>query len=104
MTWAEKRDAELLADARLVILKELNAMPSGAANETLIDAALKTFGHRHMREWVREQLTEMEKLGAVKCQVMNEEGFVIAHITKLGIGHLERLTVIDGIAAPSKGV
>jgi hypothetical protein len=104
MTWAEKRDAELLADARLVILKELNAMPSGAANEAFIDAALKSFGHRYMRDWVRAQLTEMEKLGAVKCEAVTEEGFLIAHITKLGVGHLERLTVIEGIAVPSKGV
>jgi hypothetical protein len=103
-TWAEIRDAQLLADARLVILKELNHYPDGQANETLIDAALKTFGHRHMRDWVRERLAEMERLGAVKVSVMNEEGFMVAAITKLGVGHLERLTIIDGISAPSKGV
>lgn len=104
MTWAERRDAELLANARLVILKELNADPAGQAGENLIDAALRAFGHRHMREWVREQLTEMEKLGAVKVETVNDDGFMIAVITKRGIGHLERLTVIEGIAQPSKGV
>jgi hypothetical protein len=104
MTWAQQRDAELLADARLVILKELNAYPDGQASETLIDAALKAYSHRHLREWVREQLVAMEALGAVKVQIVNADGFIVAFITKRGVGHLERLTMIEGISVPSKGV
>ncbi|MGO4558310.1 VpaChn25_0724 family phage protein [Mesorhizobium sp. 2RAF21] len=87
------------ADARLVILKELARQPDGRLNETLVTAALDTFGYRRSREWVRTQLRKLEELGGVKCL---EAGTVlIASITRFGLDHVERRSVIDGVARPS---
>lgn len=88
-------------DARLVILKELARQPDGRLNETLITAALDTFGYRRSREWVRTQLRKLEELGAVTCV---EAGTVlVASLTRVGLDHVERRSVIDGVARPSPG-
>jgi hypothetical protein len=86
-------------DARLVILRALHLQTDGRLNETLLTAELDRFGHRRSREWVRTQLNKLAELGALK---VTEAGTVmIASITRSGVDHVERRSVIEGIARPS---
>jgi len=86
-------------DARLVILRALNAQVDGRLNETLLAAELDRFGYRRSREWVRTQLLKLAELGAVRNA---QAGTVmIASITRAGADHVERRSVIEGIARPS---
>lgn len=86
-------------DARLVILRELVKQTDGRLNETILLAVLDQFGHRRSRDWLRTQLRALAELGAV---VIREAGSVmVAQITRLGVDHVERRAVIEGIARPS---
>jgi repressor of nif and glnA expression len=86
-------------DARLIILKELALQTDGRLNETILTAALDAFGHNRSREWVRTEMRKLEELGAVR---LAEAGSVlVAAITRAGIDHVERRSVIEGIARPS---
>jgi len=89
----------VVADARLVILRALSKQVDGRLNEVLITAELDAFAHKRSREWVRTQLNKLEELGAV---VNVTQGTVmVASITRLGLAHVERREVIDGVARPS---
>lgn len=95
MTYEE----HLQADARLVILKELTRQPDGRLNEALMEKVLDAFGYRRSREWIRTQLRKLEEIGAVR---LIEAGTVlVASITRAGIDHVERRSVIEGVARPS---
>ncbi|WP_319519649.1 hypothetical protein [uncultured Martelella sp.] len=88
-------------DARLIMLKGLAREVDGALNETLLTALLRTFGHNRSRDYVRTQIRKLEELGAVTT---TEAGTVlIAAITRAGIDHVERRSVIEGIDRPSPG-
>lgn len=88
-------------NARLVILRALADQTDGTLNETLLVAVLDTFGHRRSRDWVRQQLRQLADVGGV---VVTEAGTVmIAEITRLGIDHVERRAVIEGVSRPSPG-
>jgi len=94
-------DLYLAGDARLVILKELARQPGGTLNETLIARVLDEYGHRRSRDWLRTQLHAMADVGAVK---ITEAGSVmIAEITRAGLDHVDRRSIIEGIARPSPG-
>lgn len=94
-------DAYLTEDARLVMLKELARQPDGTLNETILVRVLDSFGHRRSRDWLRTQLRAMADVGAVR---ITEAGSVmIAEITRAGLDHVERRSVIEGIARPSLG-
>jgi len=85
-------------DARLVILKSLLLSPSGQMNETLIDEALRRFGHNRTREWVRQQLRFLADQGAI---VLDEPcSVLVATITRAGLDHLERKAFIEGVKIP----
>ncbi|MBP1852698.1 hypothetical protein [Rhizobium halophytocola] len=89
-------------DARLIILKGLNDQTDGRLNESMLTTVLNTFGHNRSREWTRTQMLKLKELGAV---VIVQAGTVmIASITRAGVDHLERRSVIDGIAKPSPEV
>jgi len=92
-------EEHLAADARLVILRELAAQTAGRLNDTILTSVLDSFGHRRSREWVRTQIAKLEELGAV---TIAEAGTMrIAAITRAGLDHVERRSVIDGVARPS---
>lgn len=95
-------DEYLARDARLIILRGLAAETDGTMNETLLTMLLRTFGHNRSRDYVRTQIRKMEELGAVR---VTEAGSVlIASITRTGIDHVERRSIIEGIDRPSPGV
>lgn len=92
-------DEFLTHDARLVILRALSEQVDGRLNETILMAELDRFGHRRSREWLRTQILKLRELGAVTVQ---EAGSVmVPAITRLGLAHVERRELIDGIARPS---
>ena len=90
----------LAEDARLIILKELAAQIDGRMNEVGLVHVLDAFGIRRSREWVRTQILKLDELGAVHKQ---EVGTVlVAALTKAGRDHVDRRSVIDGVARPSE--
>jgi len=95
-------DAYLTYDARLIILRELHKQTDGRLNETLLTKTLDAFGHNRSREWVRTQLRKLAELDAVK--VTEISGIMVAGITRSGVDHVERRTVIEGVARPSPEV
>lgn len=88
-----------VADARLVILRELAKQTDGRLNETLLTVTLDTFGHRRSRDWVRNQIRKLEELGAVRVTEANT--MLIASITRVGMDHVERRSFIEGVGRPS---
>lgn len=94
-------DEFLTADARLVILRELNAQIDGRLNEALITRRLDDFGHNRSRDWVRTQLRFLADIGAVK--IAEAGSIMIASITRTGIDHVERRMVLEGVSRPSPG-
>jgi len=89
----------LEVDARLVMLRELAQMGDGTLNEIALTKVLDTFGYRRSRDWVRTQMRKLQELGAVKN---SEAGTVlVATITRAGLDHVERRSVIEGVAKPS---
>lgn len=92
-------DEEVARDARLCILKELSLQVDGRANEVSLTRVLDVFGIRRSREWVRSQLLKLSELGAVHT---TEAGTVmVAALTRYGRDHVDRRTIIDGVARPS---
>ncbi len=86
-------------DARLVILRGLNDQTDGRMNEALLTQLLLTFGHNRSREYVRTQLNKLKELDAVT--IVQAGTVMIASITRAGIDHVERRSIIEGIARPS---
>lgn len=86
-------------DARLIILRGLTEQVDGRLNETLLAALLQTFGHHRSRDWVRTQLLKLKELGAVT--IAQAGSIHVAAITRAGLDHVERRSIIDGIARPS---
>lgn len=94
-------DEHMTLDARLVILKELGNQTDGRLNEVLIEKVLDVFGHHRSREWIRTQMRKLEELGAVRIE---EAGTVlVARITRAGVDHVERRSVLEGVARPALG-
>ncbi len=86
-------------DARLCMLKELNRQTDGRLNEAMLTHVIAAYGHNRSREWVRTQFRKMAELGAIE---LHEVGAImIAEITRAGMDHVERRSVIEGIKRPS---
>ena len=86
-------------DARLVILKELAGQTDGRLNESVLVYALESFGHRASRDYVRTQLRKLAEVDAVR---IGEIGSVmVATLTRAGQDHVERRSILEGVARPS---
>ena len=95
-------DEHLTKDARLVILRELAKQTDNRLNETILTAVLDTFGHRRSRDWVRNQLRVLADIGAL---TITEVGSImIAELRRAGQDHVDRRTILEGVARPSLGV
>jgi hypothetical protein len=86
-------------DARLVILRGLNAQLDGRMNEALLTVLLETYGHHVSRDYVRTQLNKLRELGAVST--VQAGTVMIASITRAGVDHVDRRSIIEGINRPS---
>ena len=94
-------DVFLTEDARLVILRALAKETNNTLNESILTKILETFGHTRSREWVRTQIRKLEELGAVRVTIAGT--VAIASLTQAGLDHVERRSVIEGVARPSIG-
>lgn len=92
-------EEHLAADARLTILKALADETDGRLNEVLLSVHLDRGGYRKSREWLRTQLRALEDVNAIT--LMDAGSVMIAAITRAGVDHVERRTVIEGIARPA---
>jgi len=95
-------ETHLAEDARLVILKELAAQTDGRLNEAMLTTVLDAFGYRKSRNWVRTQLRAMDELNAVT--LVTAGSVMVAAITQAGLDHVDRRSIIEGIARPSPEV
>ena len=86
-------------EARLIILRELHAQSNYALNDALLQATLETFGIGKSREWVREELNYLERVGAIRRSVAGSA--MIAQLEPKGVEHVERRLVIEGVKRPS---
>lgn len=86
-------------DARLIILRQLAEETDGRLNETILTAILDQFGHRRSRDWVRTQMRKLRELGAVT--ISDAGSVMVAAITRAGLDHVERRSMIEGVARPS---
>lgn len=91
-----RRDEEL--NARLTILKAVHEEQDHQLNDILIQKRLDYFGHRKSKDWVRTQLRAMADLGVFTLREVGTA--MVAEITETGIDHVERRTVVEGIARP----
>lgn len=89
-------------DIRLIILKELAAMPDGRSNETILAEAVYATGHNKSRAYLRTQLNTLAELGATRNTAVGS--IIVAQITEAGVDHCLRRTTIDGIRRPRLGV
>lgn len=90
-------------DGRLCILKELAKQIDGRANERLLAASLAAIGYNRSTEWVRTQMRKLEELGGIRIHAMGAHGgeILVAEIRRTGLDHVERRSVIEGVAKPS---
>jgi repressor of nif and glnA expression len=95
MTFEEYSDR----DARLCILRELSRQLDNRANERLLTAMLTAMGYSRSLEWVRTQLRKLEELGALRIHQVGE--IMVAELRRAGLDHVERRSVIEGVAKPS---
>lgn len=91
--------AHIAEDVRLIILKALADETNHTLNEVLLTKALEAFGHDKSRAYVVTQLNFLKDLGAVSLTKAGT--VVVATITRLGLDHVERRSVIEGVARPS---
>ncbi|MEP0456294.1 MAG: hypothetical protein ABJD57_25835, partial [Roseibium sp.] len=87
---------------RMVILQVLTAEVNGHLREELLQKALDIYLIKRSIEWVRTQLIRLEELGAVT--ITEDEGKMIAGITRAGRDHMERRSRLAGVAAPDDKV
>jgi len=83
---------------RLVILQALAREFNGHLREDLIQKAVDLYLLSRSIEWVRTQLRKLEELGAI--DITEDNGKLIAGITRTGRDHVERRSPVAGIAWP----
>jgi len=88
-------------DVRLIILKELAAMPDGRSNETILAEAVYACGHNRSRDYLRTQIRKLADLGAATTVEVGT--ILVAQITEAGVDHCLRRTRIEGIRQPRLG-
>lgn len=83
---------------RLVILQVLAAEFNGHLREELIQRALDAKFLERSLDWLRTQLHALAEIGAIK--IIDDDGSLIASITRTGRDHVDRRTPLGGVAWP----
>lgn len=86
-------------EARLIVLRELHAQDNYALNDSLLQLTLEGFGIARPREWVRDEIRYLERLGAVTTTAVGS--VIVAQLTPKGVEHVERRQIIEGVKRPS---
>ncbi|GLK85702.1 VpaChn25_0724 family phage protein [Ancylobacter defluvii] len=98
-----KREAFLMEEARLIILKELAQDVSGSATSSWLEAVIRDeFMIPRDRAWVHRQLDYLAEMGAV---AVKDAGTVkVATLLHAGRRHVNREIAIEGVKRPSDPV
>ena len=86
-------------DARLIILKALDAQNDYRMHSGYIAKELLRFGIDRPREWIHGELDWLEQMDAVT--LTKPGSVVVATITEKGRRHLRLAVTIEGIDRPS---
>lgn len=97
------RQAVILANIRLVMLRALGAEDNETLNDTILQMELERFGFARSRDFIRNQLSWLQKeVGAVRINVQGTA--TIATLTDVGRDHLMRRSVLEGVQKPSSAL
>jgi hypothetical protein len=86
--------------ARLIILRALQAQPNETLNSDLILPQLAVFAIRKDRAWVHDELRWLAERAAIK--VVDAGSLLVATLTEKGHRHLSREIAIEGVKRPSR--
>jgi len=86
-------------EARLIVLRELNAQADGRLNSALLQRVLESWGITKSRDWLHEELRFLADIGAIS--VLEISTVRIAELRSKGRDHVERRIVLEGIKRPS---
>lgn len=81
--------------ARLIILRSLYDETNYSSNDSALRDQLEMFGLNKTRDWVKNELTYLEDLGAIKRDVHGST--VIVHLRPAGVEHVERRQLLHGV-------
>ncbi|MPZ57602.1 MAG: hypothetical protein GEU91_14105 [Rhizobiales bacterium] len=87
-------------EARLIILKALQAQVDERLNSELLRAELETYGIGKSRDWVHDELSFLAEMGAIT--VVTAGSVRVATLTEKGAAHLKRQIAIEGVKRPSR--
>lgn len=93
-------DRLMREEARLIILRDLEAQPDGRLNSELLRVRLESFGINKSRAWVHDELNFLAEMGAVS--VVTAATVRVAQVTAKGSDHVHRRLVIEGVKRPSR--
>lgn len=93
--------AYITEDRRLCILRSLAAETSNTLNESILQRAAEGYGHNVSRDVIKQDLRWLSEVGALTVREVS--GYLIATLADRGLDHVERRTIIDGIAKPKLG-
>ena len=97
---ADYENEEVRPDARLIILKALEAQVDDRAHSGFLQKELFALGIDRAREWVHGEIDWLAQMGAVT--MTRHESVIVATLTEKGARHLRRAIVIEGINRPSR--
>jgi len=86
-------------NARLIILKALDAQIDKRLHSGFISQELYAFGIDRPREWIHDELEWLAQMGAVT--LLKPGTVVVATLTDKGARHLRMAIAIEGIDRPS---
>lgn len=87
-------------DARLIILKALQAQMDERLHSGFIVEELRRFGIDRGREWIHGELDWLAEMGAVT--LTKPGSVVVATLTEKGARHLRRSIMIEGVKRPGR--
>ncbi len=86
-------------EARLIVLRELDAQADGRLNSALLQRVLEGYGITKSRDWLHEELRFLADIGAIHITEISTVR--IAEITSKGRDHVERRILLEGVKRPS---
>lgn len=92
-------DDRIAADARLMILQELARQTDGRSSDLVLTRVLDAYGVRRSRDWLRTQMRALAELDAIRVEEVGS--IFVASLRKLGRDHVDRRSVIEGVARPA---
>lgn len=88
----------LQKDRRLVILRVLLDSPGYSANDSLLNSALGTLGHKVSRDLIQTEMYYLEEQGLIKIEEVL--GVIVANATSRGIDVATGQALHHGVNRP----